>query len=88
MVLLCFKHGLFDAMIYIYNFGLNDYITPLKELVQLLAASVRSRSLTVVGAGDLSAKMTPKEQALGNKLLVYISCCLTGRAFPRGDIPT
>ena len=24
---------------------------------------------------------------LGNKLLVYISCCLAGRAYPLGDIP-
>jgi len=25
---------------------------------------------------------------LGNKILVYISCCLAGRAYPLGDIPT
>lgn len=24
---------------------------------------------------------------LGNKVLVYISCCLAGRAYPLGDIP-
>jgi len=24
---------------------------------------------------------------LGNKILVYISCCLAGRAYPRGNIP-
>ena len=24
---------------------------------------------------------------LGNKILVYISCCLAGRAYPLGDIP-
>ena len=24
---------------------------------------------------------------LGNKLLVYLSCCLAGRAYPFGDIP-
>jgi vacuolar protein sorting-associated protein 8 len=25
---------------------------------------------------------------LGNKILVYISCCLAGRAYPRGNIPS
>ena len=31
--------------------------------------------------------MTSNEIKLGNKLLVYISCCLAGRAYPYGDIP-
>ena len=30
--------------------------------------------------------MTSSQIKLGNKLLVYISCCLAGRAYPYGDI--
>ena len=31
--------------------------------------------------------LTDAQIKLGNKLLVYISCCLAGRAYPLGDIP-
>lgn len=33
-------------------------------------------------------QLTDQQISLGNKLLVYISCCLAGRAYPVGDIPT
>lgn len=32
-------------------------------------------------------KLTAKEVELGNKLLVYVSCCLAGRGFPIGEVP-
>ena len=33
MVSLCWEHKLFDAMIYIYNQGMNDYLTPLRKMM-------------------------------------------------------
>uniref|UniRef100_A0A8C3AH36 VPS8 subunit of CORVET complex n=1 Tax=Cyclopterus lumpus TaxID=8103 RepID=A0A8C3AH36_CYCLU len=59
VVQVCWENQLYDAMIYVFNSGINDYITPME-----------------VG-----------EVVMGNKLLVYISCCLAGRAYPLGDIP-
>lgn len=32
-------------------------------------------------------KFTDAQVALGNKILVYLSCCLAGRAYPYGNIP-
>uniref|UniRef100_A0A667YJG9 VPS8 subunit of CORVET complex n=1 Tax=Myripristis murdjan TaxID=586833 RepID=A0A667YJG9_9TELE len=57
VVQVCWENQLYDAMIYVFNSGMNDYITPMEQVV------------------------------MGNKLLVYISCCLAGRAYPLGDIP-
>lgn len=37
--------------------------------------------------GNMVQRMTKEEQALGYKLLLYISYCLAGRAYPTGDIP-
>ena len=69
---ICQQHNLFDAIIYIYNNAMLDYITPVEKLLKLLS---NKRDYT----DDLVR--------LGNKLLVYISQCLAGRAYPYGDIP-
>ncbi len=39
--------------------------------------------------GNVATHMTVEEQGLGYKLLLYLSSCLTGHAFPsgRGRIP-
>ncbi|XP_035826479.1 vacuolar protein sorting-associated protein 8 homolog isoform X2 [Aplysia californica] len=76
VVNLCWSHGLYDAIIYVYNKGMADFTTPLEQLlVQLGSALSTGKQLN-----DVNIK-------LGNKLLVYISCCLAGRAYPLGDIP-
>lgn len=36
---------------------------------------------------NLGRELTGKEVELGNKLLVYVSCCLAGRGYPIGDVP-
>uniref|UniRef100_A0A8C3TFZ7 Vacuolar protein sorting-associated protein 8 homolog n=1 Tax=Chelydra serpentina TaxID=8475 RepID=A0A8C3TFZ7_CHESE len=65
VVLLCWENHLYDAMIYVYNSGMNDFISPMETFSVFLDEKV----------------------VMGNKLLVYISCCLAGRAYPLGDIP-
>uniref|UniRef100_A0A3Q2GGA0 VPS8 subunit of CORVET complex n=1 Tax=Cyprinodon variegatus TaxID=28743 RepID=A0A3Q2GGA0_CYPVA len=76
VVQVCWDNQLYDAVIYIFNRGMNDYITPMEKLFSVIGPRVKEgRSLT----GD--------DVVMGNKLLVYISCCLAGRAYPIGDIP-
>uniref|UniRef100_H2ZS31 Vacuolar protein sorting-associated protein 8 central domain-containing protein n=1 Tax=Latimeria chalumnae TaxID=7897 RepID=H2ZS31_LATCH len=72
------KHQLFDALIYAYNKGMNDYITPLEEMIRSVNSGLKR------GAVESDEVVT-----VGNKALVYISpsCCLSGRAYPRGSIP-
>uniref|UniRef100_A0A8D3BLW5 RING-type domain-containing protein n=1 Tax=Scophthalmus maximus TaxID=52904 RepID=A0A8D3BLW5_SCOMX len=74
--LLCWENQLYDAMIYVFNRGMNDYITPMEKLFAVIGPPLRE------GRG-----LTDEEVVMGNKLLVYISCCLAGRAYPLGDIP-
>ncbi|XP_065176622.1 vacuolar protein sorting-associated protein 8 homolog [Sycon ciliatum] len=78
VVVLCWTYGLYDAMIYVYTRGMHDYATPLQELLRLLRSALNSQD----GGGVLS----DGDQVLGYKLLVYISCCLAGRAYPSGEI--
>jgi hypothetical protein len=37
-VLLCWKHGLYDAIFHIYNAGMMDFVSPLDEVLQKLLA--------------------------------------------------
>jgi len=39
---LCWKHGLYDALLYVYNRGMSDYVTPLERLLALLKSTVDS----------------------------------------------
>ncbi|KAF0027657.1 hypothetical protein F2P81_020398 [Scophthalmus maximus] len=76
VVQVCWENQLYDAMIYVFNRGMNDYITPMEKLFAVIGPPLRE------GRG-----LTDEEVVMGNKLLVYISCCLAGRAYPLGDIP-
>lgn len=72
---MCTTHGLYDAIFYVYNAGMNDFTSPMEELLSTLEGALESNNVD------------DKMILLGNKLLVYISCCLAGRAYPMGDIP-
>lgn len=37
---LCWTHGLYDAIVYIYNRGMMDYITPMEELMTVLQGAL------------------------------------------------
>ncbi|XP_028835782.1 vacuolar protein sorting-associated protein 8 homolog isoform X2 [Denticeps clupeoides] len=76
VVQMCWENQLYDAMIYVFNSGMNDYITPMEKLFQVISVPLRE-----------GRPLTDEQVVMGNKLLVYISCCLAGRAYPIGDIP-
>ena len=74
---ICQQHNLYDAIIYIYNNAMLDYITPLEKMLRLVSSSLTE------GEGEVEEEV----RRLGNKLLVYISQCLAGRAYFHGEIP-
>ncbi|XP_017287429.1 vacuolar protein sorting-associated protein 8 homolog isoform X3 [Kryptolebias marmoratus] len=76
VVQICWNNQLYDAVIYIFNRGMNDYITPMDKLFSVIGPRVKE-----------GRSLTDEDVVMGNKLLVYISCCLAGRAYPLGDIP-
>ncbi|KAM4615181.1 vacuolar protein sorting-associated protein 8 homolog isoform 2-T2 [Polymixia lowei] len=76
VVQMCWDNQLYDAMIYVFNRGMNDYTTPLEKLFEEIGPPLRE-----------GRTLTDEQVVMGNKLLVYISCCLAGRAYPLGDIP-
>jgi hypothetical protein len=75
------RHELVTALIYIYNTGLKDYTTPCEEMLSIILQSTSD-------ASDPTMTTTPEsKRECGYKFLLYLKNCLTGRAFPRGDLP-
>nr|KMM70348.1 hypothetical protein CPAG_06660 [Coccidioides posadasii RMSCC 3488] len=75
---LCKHYNLYDAFIYVWNRAIGDYISPLKELLDL-AAHVTSTAVN--GNADIQAKT----HANALKMFPYLSYILTGRIYPTGD---
>ncbi|TGZ81830.1 hypothetical protein EX30DRAFT_340258 [Ascodesmis nigricans] len=73
---LCKEHRLYDAMIYVWNRALNDYITPTIDLLRLL--------LPLIEHGNLENSDTANAtDAL--KLFPYLAYTWTGRVYPTGE---
>lgn len=79
---LCKQHGLYDALIYVWNQALNDYITPLIEMLALLIPLMRE------AGEEASADILNEEHSGVNalKIFPYLSYTLTGRIYPTGDL--
>lgn len=79
---LCKQNGLYDALIYVWNQALNDYITPLIDLLALLVPLMRE------AGEEVSANILNEEQSgvSALKIFPYLSYALTGRVYPTGDM--
>ncbi|XP_033214134.1 vacuolar protein sorting-associated protein 8 homolog [Belonocnema kinseyi] len=73
----CRARGLWEALIHLQTAALQDFTAPIHQLVPVLQSQL------------VKAKEPLQRECitLGNALLVYASCCLAGRDFPRGDLP-
>lgn len=78
---LCKQNGLYDALIYVWNQALGDYITPLIDLLALLVPLMREAD------EEPSANILDEEQSgvSALKIFPYLSYVLTGRIYPTGD---
>ncbi|POS85833.1 hypothetical protein EPUL_004088, partial [Erysiphe pulchra] len=73
---LCKQHGLYDALFYVWNRALHDYITPLIEILSLLIVSPENNHNR-----DNETSSTIKVL----KIFPYLSYTFTGRIYPTGD---
>ena len=78
---LCKQHGLYDALIYVWNQALRDYITPLIDLLTLIIPLFQE------GGQALSGRSINDEMFGVNalKIFPYLSYTLTGRVYPTGE---
>ncbi|TAQ84744.1 hypothetical protein B7494_g6929 [Chlorociboria aeruginascens] len=78
---LCKQHNLYDALIYVWNQALGDYITPLIDLLTLLVPLAKN--------GDYFTNGHVMEDPISGvnalKLFPYMAYTFTGRVYPTGD---
>ncbi|KAF3254038.1 Vacuolar protein sorting-associated protein 8 [Orbilia oligospora] len=74
---LCKEHGLYDALIYVWNQALSDYITPITELLALI--------IPLITPSD-GAEVQSLNSTNALKIFPYLSYILTGRSYPTGEI--
>ncbi|KAK4167266.1 putative vacuolar protein sorting-associated protein 8 [Cladorrhinum sp. PSN259] len=77
ITLLCKQHSLYEALIYVWNQALNDFITPFLDLLALLVPLMQKEQLSgmeddIYGANAL-------------KIFPYLSYVFTGRVYPTGE---
>ena len=77
--LLCKQHGLYDALIFIWNHALGDFITPLVDLLTLLLPAMQH--------GPDSGDPSEESYFISNaeKMFPYLSYILTGQGYPTGE---
>jgi hypothetical protein len=76
---LCKQHRLYDALLYVWNQALNDFVTPFFDLLSLLVPQMQN--------GQYSGNSMEAEINAVNalKIFPYLSYVLTGRVYPTGQ---
>ncbi|KAK8064872.1 vacuolar protein sorting-associated protein 9a [Apiospora phragmitis] len=82
ITLLCKQHSLYDALIYVWNQALGDYITPLIDLLALLVPLMQNGDYA--SSGNFMDDEMFSVNAL--KMFPYLSYTLTGRVYPTGEM--
>ncbi|EPS40565.1 hypothetical protein H072_5551 [Dactylellina haptotyla CBS 200.50] len=77
---LCKEYSLYDALIYVWNQALSDYVTPMTELLALI--------IPLIAAADEGADVQSLNSTNALKLFPYLSYVLTGRSYPTGNVMT
>jgi hypothetical protein len=77
IIMLCKQHNLYDALIYVYNQALGDYVSPLIDILKLLVPLVQEGNFS---NGNVMEDPVNGVNAL--KVFPYMSYVFTGRIYP------
>jgi len=81
ITVLCKQHGLYDALIYVWNQALGDFVTPFIDLLSLLVPLMQNGEYS--GSGNAMEDDMYEVNAI--KIFPYLSYVLTGRVYPTGE---
>ncbi|KAL3802605.1 hypothetical protein HJC23_011929 [Cyclotella cryptica] len=79
------KNALYTGLIHVYNTGLDDFSSPLEVLFDAIFDSINT-SNCIHGDRRKEGVLTSKFEQYGYKALLYLKCCFSGKAFPKGNV--
>ncbi len=85
IVKLCREANFYNGLIYVYNSALQDFISPIIEMLEIMNRNLQAEELE--GDGKLETTVAAPSREHGYKLFVYLAFILLGKAFPNGSIP-
>jgi len=77
VTMLCKQYFLYDALTYVWNRAIGDFITPLVEYLSLIKMMDPS--------GDDGERIRAHLEPLATKVFAYLAFSFTGRIYPSGD---
>lgn len=86
-VTLCQKHGLWDALIYVYTRAMADYAAPIVKLIGIVCDIQRARRERPSLVGDSVERSDVEERLAPDayKLYTYVANVLSGLWYPSGE---
>lgn len=75
---MCHREGMYEAMMYVWNKSMHDYVSPVVEMLKVIRLVLRHD-----GNGDDQHNLHTRANA--EKLFDYLKLILTGKSFPEGS---
>ncbi|CEP17473.1 hypothetical protein [Parasitella parasitica] len=78
IVSMCHREGMYEAMMYVWNKSMHDYVSPVVEMLKVVRSVLRDEA-----SSDNAQNAHNRHNA--EKLFEYLKLILTGRSFPEGS---
>uniref|UniRef100_A0A8C5YI08 Vacuolar protein sorting-associated protein 8 homolog n=1 Tax=Microcebus murinus TaxID=30608 RepID=A0A8C5YI08_MICMU len=87
VVLMCWENRLYDAMIYVYNRGMNEFISPMEKLFRVIAPPLNAGKTLTAGRayplGDIPEDLVP---LVKNQVFEFLIRLHSAEASPEEEI--
>ncbi|KAI9250799.1 Golgi CORVET complex core vacuolar protein 8-domain-containing protein [Helicostylum pulchrum] len=78
IVSMCHRDGMYEAMMYVWNKSMHDYVSPVVEMLKVIRSVLRHE-------GNSSNQQNFHDRQNAEKLFDYLKLILTGKSFPKGS---
>lgn len=78
IVSMCHREGMYEAMMYVWNKSMHDYVSPVVEMLKVIRSVLRDEANS-----DNQQNMHNRQNS--EKLFEYLKLILTGKSFPEGS---